>query len=62
MSGKEITEHAIEMSSGDMCVRSTDADLDRIYPLDKWIEIKVRNGQKVYRRRVILVEDWVEVQ
>lgn len=59
MSDQPIVEHAILMSSGAMQVRNPMAD--RIYPLAEWIEHERRDGGKVYRRTVIVVEDWTEV-
>jgi hypothetical protein len=56
-----ITEHAISMSGGSMQVRNDHPEIDRIYPLAEWIEATYRLGGKVYRRRIIVVEDWTEV-
>ena len=53
----EITEYATMMSGGGMHVRWDDPEVERIYPLAEWIPL----GGKVYRRRVIVVEDWEEV-
>ncbi|MEU0465039.1 hypothetical protein ABZ215_13630 [Amycolatopsis sp. NPDC006131] len=59
--GSVVTEHAIMMSGGGMHVRNPGPDTERIYPLKTWIEHQQRDGGKVYRRRVIVIEDWTEV-
>jgi hypothetical protein len=57
-----VTEHAVLFSDGSMCVRKSHPDLDRIYPLAQWMDGQIRvNRAHVYRRRVIVVDDWVEV-
>ncbi len=61
MSGEEITEHATEMSGGGMHVRWSDPMAEKIYPLDEWIPAQQQHGGKVYRRRIIVVEDWQQV-
>lgn len=53
------TEHA-QQTSGGYRVRWDGAD--KVYPLAKWIEDVRRDGGKVHRRRVIVVEDWTEVE
>lgn len=56
----ELTEYAIMMPSGAMQVRNP--DLERVYPLAEWIEHRQRvDRTTVYRRRIIVVEDWTEV-
>lgn len=35
-------------------------EIERIYPLAEWI-VHTQLGGKVYRRRVIVVDDWEEV-
>jgi hypothetical protein len=57
----EVVEHAILMSDGSMQVQPDDPEIERIYPLSLWIEHMQRWGGKVYRRTVIVVEDWHEV-
>lgn len=56
-----VVEHAIGMSGGSMQVRPNDPEIERIYPLAKWIPDHQRHGGKVYTRRVIVVDDWTEV-
>lgn len=56
-----MVEHATGMSDGSMNVRPDDPDIERIYPLAVWIEHRQRDGGRVYRRRIIVVEDWEEV-
>jgi hypothetical protein len=57
----DVVEHAIEMSGGSMAVRPGDPELEQVYPLAQWIPHKQEFGGKVYRRRIIVVEDWTEV-
>lgn len=61
MSGEQVVEHAIQMSSGAMQVRFDDPEIERIFPLADWIKSEQRFGGKVYRRVVVVVEDWEEV-
>jgi hypothetical protein len=56
-----IVEHAIQMSGGGMHIRYDDPEIERIFPLADWIRSNQRFGGKVYRRRVVVVEDWTEV-
>lgn len=58
---QRVVEHAIRMSSGAMCVRYEHPDIERIFPLTDWIKSEQRFGGKVYRRVVVVVEDWEEV-
>jgi hypothetical protein len=53
-------EHAVMMKSGDMCVRNPHPDVERVYPLGLWVEHQKRST-RVFRRRVVVVEDWAEV-
>lgn len=59
--GPVVTEHAQLMSGGGYHVWNTEPYIEEIYPLAKKIEHGQRFGGRVYRRRVIVVEDWVEV-
>jgi hypothetical protein len=61
VTGDEVTEYAIGIRGGDKQVRNPHPEIERIYPLRQWIPDHQRFGGKVYRRRVIVVEDWVEV-
>lgn len=56
-----VTEHAIRMSGGSMQVRNPHPEIERIYPLAEWIEAQQRNGGKVHRRKIVVVEDWTEL-
>lgn len=58
---ERVTEHAVALVAGGMQVRSAGPDIERVYPLDVWIEHQQRHGSKVYRRTVIVVSDWEEV-
>jgi hypothetical protein len=61
-SPEPITEHAILMSGGSMQARPNGGHIERVYPLAQWVPDNQRFGGKVYRRTVIVVEDWWEVE
>jgi len=52
-------EHAQLYSGGSMLVRPATYDL--VYPLDEWIEHSTRHGGRVFRRTILVIEDWHEV-
>ena len=55
-----VTEHAVRMSGGAMEVRNPDSE--RIYPLREWIKaMQDVHCTRVFKRRVIVVDDWTEV-
>ena len=56
-----VTEHAVAFKSGDMKIRCDAPEVEEVSPLAQWIVHKQRYGEKVYRRRVIVVDDWEEV-
>jgi hypothetical protein len=56
-----VTEHATGMSGGGMNVRPDDPEIERVYPLAVWIAHRQRDGGRVYRRRIVVVDDWEEV-
>lgn len=58
----EIVEHAILFTDGGMKIRSNSPETERVYPLTEWIKHRHEiDRTTVYRRTVIVVEDWVEV-
>jgi hypothetical protein len=61
LAGTVVTEHANLMPSGDYNVWNTAPYVEQFYPLAKRIEHNLRNFGKVYHRRVIVVEDWMEI-
>jgi hypothetical protein len=61
LAGEPVTEHADLMSGGGYHVWNTEPYIEEIYPLAQKIEDSQRFGGKVYRRRVVVVEDWEEV-
>ena len=61
MTSEPITEHAELMSGGGYHVWNTAPYIERIFPLTEKIKAGQRFGGRVYRRRVIVVEDWTEV-
>lgn len=60
--GQDTTEHAQRFSGGSMLVRNPHPDIERIYPVADWIRDEQRNGGKIYRRRIVVLEDWTEVE
>ena len=56
-----VVEHAIRMAGGGMQVRNAAPHVDRILPLAKWIESEQLHGGKVHTRRIVVLEDWIEV-
>jgi len=44
-----------------MHVRNDDPEVERIYPLAEWLPAARRFGGHVYRRRIVILEDWEEV-
>jgi hypothetical protein len=60
-SGPVITEHAALLAGGSMQVFPDDPEIEDVYPLARRIRAKQRFGGQVYRRRIIVVEDWDEV-
>lgn len=59
--GEPIVEHAIMMSGGGMQVRNGH-EIEALYPLADWVSEQQRFGGKVYTRKVVVVEDWHEVE
>ncbi|WP_154697028.1 hypothetical protein [Lentzea guizhouensis] len=57
-----LTEHALRLASGGMQVRNPHPDIERVYPLAEWIRDELQNGSKVYRRRVVVLENWTAVE
>lgn len=55
-----ITEYGEELTSGGYQTWNTEPYIEKIYPLAEKIEAHRKHG-KVYRRRIIVVENWTEV-
>ena len=58
---EEVTEYGTLMSGGGYHIRWDDPEMERIYPVDKWVAASKRNGGHVARRRIIVVEEWEEL-
>jgi hypothetical protein len=56
-----VTEYGLIRKGGDVEVWNTEPSVEAVYPLAKRIANAVRNGGTVYRRRIIVVDDWAEV-
>lgn len=56
----EATEYGLLMSGGGVHVRNDDPGIEHIYPLVEWIKDHNRDGGKVLKRRIIVLEDWTE--
>jgi hypothetical protein len=59
--GTTVVEHAVRFKSGDWKIRYDDPEIERIYPLEEWIEHNTRDGGIVGRRTVIVLQDWARV-
>jgi len=57
---EERIEYAQEYPSS-MLVRSDDPELERVYPRVLWTMHVRKNGGRVWKRKVIVVEEWTEV-
>lgn len=55
-----VTEYGQELKGGGYQTWNTEPYIEKIYPLAEKIKNERRHG-KVYRRRIIVVEDWTEV-
>lgn len=55
------TEYGVLMSGGGYHIRWDDPEAERILPIADFITCMNRDGAHVYRRRVVVVEDWEEV-
>ena len=53
-------EHGQLMSGGGFHVRNPEEEA--VYPLALWIKHGQRHGGKIYTRKIIVLEDWEEVQ
>jgi hypothetical protein len=56
-----VTEYGQLMAGGGYHVRNPHPDIERIYPLAEWIAGHRRHGGQVHHRRLIVMEDWMEV-
>lgn len=56
-----VTEHAREMSGGGMHVRADYPEIENVYPLKDYIVHGQQHGGSVWRRQVVVVEDWTKV-
>jgi hypothetical protein len=61
MSDGPVDEYGTRMSGGGYQTWDTSPELEAIYPLAKHIKNTRRDGGKVYRRRIIVIDDWTEV-
>lgn len=59
--GPETTEYAQRYAGGSMLVRNPHPDIERIFPVAEWIRAEQQLGGKIYRRRIVVLEDWTEV-
>jgi hypothetical protein len=53
-----MVEYAVLYAGGSMLVRPN--DIESIYPLEQWLPNQKIMGGKVYRRTILIVEDWEE--
>ena len=55
-----VSEYGEQLSGGGYMTWNTEPYIERIYPLAEKIEAHRRHG-KVYRRRIIVIEDGEEI-
>ena len=60
--GQETTEHAQRYSGGGMHVRNPHPEIERVFPLAEWIQAEQQLGGKIYCRRIVVIEDWTELE
>lgn len=53
-----VVEYGVLYSGGDYLIRSHEEWIERIYPLADYIEHGLRNGGKVGKRTIVILEDW----
>ena len=58
---EEKEEYASMYTSGNMLVFTDDEVVEEIYPLKDRVKRAQLEGQKVYKRKIQVIEDWVEV-
>jgi hypothetical protein len=58
--GTEVTEYGQLMSGGGYQLFNQASHIEDIYPLADRIKAGRRHGGKVFRRRVLVLEDWEE--
>lgn len=56
-----VTEYGQIMPAGGYHVRNPSPRIERMYPVADWIADERKHGRFVARRRVVVVEDWIEV-
>lgn len=54
-----VTEYGVPMTNGDIKIRG--AETIKWWPLADWAQEMRSRGTPVLRRRIIVVEDWAEV-
>lgn len=55
------TEYGLLMSSGGFLIRNTDPMVEQIYPTPEWARNETFTGGHVYRRRIVIQEEWEEI-
>lgn len=58
---QQVTEYGLLMSDGGYQIRWGDPEVEKIYPTSRWASHQIRYGCQVFRRKVIVVEDWAEI-
>jgi hypothetical protein len=56
-----VTEYGIAYSCGGYLTIKDSPELEAVWPLADRISAQLRTGGHVYRRRLILVDDWEEI-
>lgn len=54
-------EYGLLMSGGGFQTRCDDPEIEKIYPTAKWAAHQIKSGGHVYRRRIVILQDWEEI-
>jgi hypothetical protein len=56
-----VVEYGTRMAGGGMHLRNQDPRAGKVYPLQQWLRTQLRYEGRVFRRTVVVVDDWREV-
>lgn len=60
ITGEPVTEYSLKMLNT-MQVLPTDTEVEKVYPMAKHLRHSMKYGGQVYRRRLLIIEDWTPV-
>lgn len=56
-----VAEYGLLYSGGGYLTRNAAPEIERIYPVAEWVRDELGSGGHVFRRRIVVVEDWEEI-